>query len=78
MTTDTVVWLLLLVACLALWVVGTISPLTSVGRFRIYTCAVLLSALVAGPAIGWQSTVVVGALLIWLSAVAVGTVTVRA
>jgi hypothetical protein len=72
MTAPVLLFVLLVVADVALWIAAATAPLSSVGRFRAAACAVMLLVVLCGVLLGWPRTAVLSGIALWLAAIVAG------
>ena len=61
--------ILIVIADVVLWVGGLVAPLSSAGRFRVFTAATLLLLVIGGNLSGWGRTMALAGLAVWLAAI---------
>jgi hypothetical protein len=64
--------ILLVIADVVLWITAIVAPLSSAGRFRMFSCAAILLVVLVADVIGWPWTAVVGGLATWIAAIVAG------
>ncbi len=77
MTAQVVLLVVLMIGDVALWILGTLSPMGATGRFRTFAAAAVLLAILCGSVFGWSRTAPVGALALWLAAIVISSLPSR-
>ncbi len=71
MTSAVALFVLLILADLALWLAAALMPLGETGRFRARAAAAVLLFVLLGSVVGWQRATILGMIGLWVAAIVV-------